>query len=216
MTNKDQNQNPDNDQNSNPNADPNQNPDSSSNDLKPLTEEEMASMTTEEITAHAEKLEAQIKNGNKQTPDQIRENQMRRAMKAQEKLFANNNQPNNAPNKNGEGNKEVAQADLLTLAKTDFDLGSDQQKVLQWYVETGKVASYKEALEHPAVKAELEALNAESNAAAVINENDSDDVKLRTKKEAIAHAKATGEIPDDPELKKAIVEDNLRNMSSLR
>jgi hypothetical protein len=208
------------DPNKNPNADPNkkpdQNPDSPSADLKPLTEEEMASMTTEEITAHAEKLEAQIKGGKKQSPDQIRENQVRRALKAQERFFNKDSNTDSDDDDAPQGEKPVAQGDLLTLAKTGFELGSDKQKVLQWYVESGRVKTYAEALNHPAVKAELEAIDAESNAAAVIDENDPDDVKLRTKKEAIANARATGEVPEDPEIRKALVEDNLSNMSALR
>lgn len=215
MTNQNDEQNQD--QNADQNNDQNQDQDSSSNDLKPLTDEEMESMSTEEITAHAEKLEAQVKETKKQTPDEIRENQIKRAKKAQEKAFANRDNSNTDSSNSSEKKNEVAQADLLTLSrKTEFDLGSDQQKVLQWYVENGKVKNYAEALDHPAVKAELEAINAESNATAVIDENDSDEVKLRTKKEAIANAKATGEIPDDPEIQKAIVDDNLSNMSSLK
>lgn len=215
MTNQNDEQNQD--QNADQNNDQNQDQDSSSNDLKPLTDEEMESMSTEEITAHAEKLEAQVKETKKQTPDEIRENQIKRAKKAQEKAFANRDNSNTDSSNSSEKKNEVAQADLLTLSrKTEFDLGSDQQKVLQWYVENGKVKNYAEALDHPAVKAELEAITAESNATAVIDENDSDEVKLRTKKEAIANAKATGEIPDDPEIQKAIVDDNLSNMSSLK
>jgi len=188
---------------------------SSSQDLKPLTDTEMESMSTEEITAYAEKLEGQVKEGKKQTPDEIRENQIKRAKKVQERMFSkdsNSNTDSSTSNKN-----EVSQGDLLTLSrKTEFELGSNEQQVLQWYVDNGRVKSYAEALDHPAVKAELEALLADSNAAAVIDENDPDDVKLRTKKEAIANARASGEVPEDPEIQKALVADNLGNMSSLR
>lgn len=220
MTNQnDQNQNDD--QNDDQNKDQNNDQNSDSNnseDLKPLTDEEMESMSTEEITAHAEKLEAQVKDSKKQTPDEIRKNQIIRAKKAQEKAFAKADDSNTDPSKPADKKEgEVAQGDLLTLSrKTEFELGSDEQKVLQWYVDNGKVKNYAEALDHPAVKAELEAITAESDATAVIDENDSDEVKLRTKKEAIAQAKATGEIPDDPQLKEAIVEDNISNMSALK
>lgn len=214
----DPNADPNQDPNSDPNADPNQDPGSTSEELKPLTDEEMESMSTEEITEHAEKLEAQVKDSKKQTPDEIRENQIKRAKKAQEKAFADRDNSNTDPSDPADKKSgEVAQGDLLTLSrKTEFELGSDEQKTLQWYVDNGKVKNYAEALDHPAVKAELEALTAESNATAVIDENDSDDVKLRTKKEAVANAKATGEVPDDPELQKAIVDDSLNNMSSLK
>lgn len=211
MTQQDPNADPNKVQDHAPAADPKPNPETPSEELKPLTDEEIASMTTEEITAHAEKFEEQVKNRKQQTPEQIRENQVRRLQKAQERTFEKN-ETTTAP----EAKKEVAQADLLTLAKTDFELGSKEQQTLQWYVENGKVASYKEAMTHPAVMAELEAIKAEGNAAAVIDENDPDDVKLRTKKEAIANARATGEVPEDPEIRKALVEDNLSNMSALR
>jgi hypothetical protein len=211
MTQTDPNAEPNANPNPAPAADPNAAPVTPSEDLKPLTEAEIASMSTEEITAHAEKLEEQVKNRKQQTPDQIRENQVRRLQKVQERAFEKND-TTTAP----EAKKEIAQADLLTLGKTDFELGSKEQQVLQWYVENGKVASYKEAMNHPAVKAELEAIKAEGNAAAVIDENDPDDVKLRTKKEAIANARATGEVPEDPELRKALVEDNISRMSALK
>jgi hypothetical protein len=216
-SNQDPNQDPNTDPNQKPNQDPNQDP-GSSEELKPLTDAEMESMTTDEITAHAEKLEAQVKGSKKQTDDQIRQNQIIRAKKAQEKAFANSENSNTDPSQPADKKDgEVAQGDLLTLSrKTEFELGSDEQKTLQWYVENGKVKNYAEALEHPAVKAELEALQADSNATAVIDENDSDEVKLQTKKEAIANARASGEIPEDPELQKAIVDDNLSNMSSLK
>jgi len=202
-------ENPNTDQNADQNAD-------SSNDLKQLTETELESMSTDEITAHAEKLEVQVKESNKQSPDQIRDNQVKRLQKAQEKAF-NSESSNNAPEDKSSETKQVAQGDLLTLSrKTEFELDSDEQKVLQWYVENGKVKNYAEALDHPAVKAELEALQADGNATAVIDENDPDDVKLRTKKEAIANARATGEVPEDPEIRKALVDDNLSNMSALR
>lgn len=217
MTQQDPNANPNDDQNKGgtpPAGD--QKPDLSSGDLKPLTDEQIASMTTEEITEHAEKFEAQVKARKQQTPDQIRDNQIIRLKKAQERTFESND-PNTVPKDQVKpAEKQVSQADILTLAKTDIELGSKEQQTLQWYVENGKVKSYAEALNHPAVKAELEAIKAESDATAVINENDPDDVKLRTKKEAVANARATGEIPEDPEIRKALVDDNLSRMSSLR
>ncbi len=188
-----------------------------SEDLKPLTDEEMASMTTEEITAHAEKLEAKAKENKQQTPDQIRENQTKRLKNAQEKVF---NNPNNAQERPAttttEKKSEIAQADILTLAKQDFDLGSEQQLLLQKRVEQGVIATYAEGLSHAGVKAELAAIAEKNTAKTVIAENDDPETQLKTKKEAVAAAKASGQIPDDPALQKAIVEDNLSNMSSLK
>lgn len=186
-----------------------------SEELKPLTDEELATMTTEEITAHAEKLEAQAKENKKQTPDQIRENQVKRLKNAQEKAFQKNDQTT-TQTPTTEKKSEIAQADILTLAKQSFDLGSEEQTLLQKRVEQGVIASYAEGLSHAGVKAELAAIAEKKTAKTVIDENDDPETQLKTKKEAVAAAKASGEIPDDPELQKAIVEDNLSQMSSLK
>lgn len=188
----------------------------SSEELKPLTDEEMESMTTEEITAHAEKLEAQVKESKKQTPDQIRENQIARAKKAQEKAFSKDNDQTTAPETKTEKKSEIAQADILTLAKQDFDIGSEEQTLLQKRVEQGVIATYAEGLTNVGVKAELAAIAEKNTAKTVIDENDDPETQLKTKQEAVAAAKASGEYPDDPELQKAIVDDNLNNMSSLK
>lgn len=186
--------------------------DQTSTDLKPLTDAEMESMTTEEITAHAEKLEEQVKNAKKQTPDEIRANQIKRAKNAQEKVFNNSTTTPSEVNKSG----EIAQADILTLAKSDFELGSPEQILLQQRIDQGVIKTYAEGLQHVGVKAEIEAIQAKTSAKTVINENDDPETKLKTKKEAIAHARATGEVPEDPALRQALVEDNLSKMSSLK
>lgn len=185
--------------------------DQTSTDLKPLTDAEMESMTTEEITAHAEKLEEQVKSAKKQTPDEIRANQIKRAKNAQEKAFGQNTTPSEV-NKSG----EIAQADILTLAKSDFELGSPEQILLQQRIDQGVIKTYAEGLQHVGVKAEIEAITAKNSAKTVINENDDPETKLKTKKEAIAHARATGEVPEDPTLRQALVDDNIANMSSLK
>lgn len=183
-----------------------------STDLKPLTDTEMESMTTEEITAHAEKLETQAKTVKKQTPDEIRANQITRAKKAQEKVFNNST---TAPSEVSKST-EIAQADILTLAKSDFELGSPEQILLQQRIDQGVIKTYAEGLQHVGVKAEIEAITAKTSAKTVINENDDPETKLKTKKEAIAHARATGEVPEDPTLRQALVDDNIANMSSLK
>lgn len=187
----------------------------SSVELKPLTDEEMATMTTEEITAHAEKIEAQLKEVKKQTPEQIRDNQIKRLKNAQERAL-NSNTVAQPANTTTEKKSEIAQADILTLAKQSFDIGSEEQQLLQKRVEQGVIASYAEGLSHAGVKAELEAIKAKSTAKTVIDENDDPETQMKTKKEVIAAAKASGQIPSDPALRKAIAEDNLNNMSSLK
>lgn len=184
-------------------------------ELKPLTDAEMESMTTAEITAHAEKIEAQVKNAKQQTPDEIRANQIQRAKKAQEKAFGQTTAAADPAAPEAEKPKDIATADVLTLAKSDFELGSPEQLLLQQRVEQGIIKSYAEGLTHVGVSAELTAMKADKNATAVIDENDTSENQLKTKKEAVAHARATGEIPDDPSIQKAIVEDNISRMSSL-
>lgn len=187
-----------------------------SEELKPLTDEEMNGMSTEEITAHAAKLEAQAKEGKKQTPDQIRENQVKRLKNAQEKVFNQNTAPESpAATPASEKKNEVAQGDILTLAEHKFKLGSEEQTLLQKRVEQGVIANYEEGFTHAGVKAELAAIAEKNTAKTVIDENDDPETQLKTKKEAIAAARASGDIPDDPALQQAIVEDNLNNMSSL-
>lgn len=203
----------------NPEPAPTPEPAPASEDLKPLTDEEMASMSTEEITAHAEKLEAQVKESRKQTPEQIRENQIARAKKAQEKAFSKENDPNTpptAPAAPTSEKKEVAQADILTLAENKLKLGSEEQQLLQKRVDQGVISTYEEGFSHAGVSAELTAIKEKNSAKTVIDENDDPETQLKTKKEAIAAARATGQVPDDPTLQGALVEDNLNNMSSLK
>jgi len=105
-------------------------------ELAPLTDEQLATMSTEEITAHAEKLEAQVKAAKRQTPDQIRENQVQRLRNAQEKA----------------------------LGQTNADA----------------------------------------------------ETQLRTTQEAVNQARANGEVPTDPKVKKAMVDENINSMSALK
>lgn len=185
-----------------------------SEELKPLTDAEMEAMTTEEVTAHAEKFEAQNKESKKQTPEQIKSNQITRAKKAQEKATE---VPNTESTKAAEAEKpkQIDQADILILAKQNLDIGSEEQILLQERVDQGMIASYAEGLTHVGVAAELAAITAKSTAKTVIDENDDPETQLRTKKEAIAHARTTGEVPEDPGMREALVEDNLSRMTSL-
>ena len=200
----------------NPAPESNPNPAPVVEELKPLTEAEIASMTTEQITEHAEKLEAQVKAAKQQTPEQIRENQTKRLMNAQEKAFTPNPAPTATPEATPAKSNDVAQGDILTLAKMGVDLGSDKQKLLQDRVNQGVIKTYAEGLTHVGVKAELDAIDSLNTAKTVIDENDDPETQLKTTKEVIAQARATGEIPEDPKLRKALAEDNLNNMSSLK
>lgn len=200
----------------NPAPESNPNPAPAVEDLKPLTEAELATMSTEEITAHAEKLEAQAKESAKQTPDQIRENQTKRLMKAQEKVFTPNTAPTTPETTPAAKSNEIAQSDILTLAKLDVEIGSDKQKLLQERVNQGVIKTYAEGLTHVGVSAELAAIDSLNTAKTVIDENDDPETQLKTTKEIIAQHRVTGEVPNDPKLIKAIADDNLKNMSSLK
>lgn len=186
---------------------------STSEELKPLTDTEMESMTTEEITAHAEKFEAQAKCPKKQTPDEIRQNQMIRARKAQEKAAGLTTATEETTA--AEKPKDVSTADVLTMAKNDIELGSDEQKLLQSRIDQGVIKSYAEGLSHVGVSAELGAIKAKRTAESVIDENADAETQLKTKKEIVANARTSGEIPEDKEGKAALVEDNLSRMTSL-
>lgn len=195
-----------------PDANPNPNPAPASDDQKPI-EKPDSEKTAEELAAEAEAIENEIKEKQKgQTPEQIKANQLRRLEKAREKRDALNNAPDTTVNPQSPA---IAVEDLVTLEVQNLDKNSDKAKILQKYVAAGIVPNYKAALTHPGVLGEFKALEDAANAATVIDENDTA-ARLKTRKEAIAQARATGEVPEDPELKKAIVDDSLSRMSALR
>jgi hypothetical protein len=202
-------------ENPTPNPAPESTPVAPVADLKPLTEAELATMSTEESTAHAEKLESIAKESVKQTPEQIRENQTKRLLKGQEKVFAPNLAPTTPETIPAKSN-EIAQGDILTLAKMGIDLDSDKQKLLQERVQQGVIKSYAEGLSHVGVSAELAAIDSLNTAKTVIDENDDPETQLKTTQEVIAQARTSGEVPEDPKLRKALAEDNLKHMSSLK
>jgi len=101
------------------------------------------------------------------------------------------------------------------MAKNDIEIGSDEQKLLQARIDQGVIKSYAEGLQHVGVSAELGAIKAKRTAETVIDENADADTQLKTKKEIVAQARTSGEIPEDKEGKAALVEDNLSRMTSL-
>lgn len=170
--------------------------------------------TAEELKAEAEAIEAEIKEKKGYSKDEeIRANQLRRLQKAREKLDSLNNEP--ADDKPKGKSDEIATEDLVELRVNNIDRDSDKAKILERYVKGGIVKNYKEALQHVGVKAEIEALEKATNAKTVVDENDTEENRLKTKKEIVAGYRASGEVPDDPELQKAIVEDNLSKMTQL-
>lgn len=163
--------------------------------------------TAEELKAEAEAIEAEIKEKKGDSKEEeIRANQLRRLQKAREKRDSLNNEP--------EDNKkdEIAVEDLVTLEVKGIEKDSDEAKILQKYVKAGICSNYKEAMNHVGAKAELDALKESNDAKSIIDENDSEENQLKTKKEAVASYRQSGEVPEDPDIQKAIVEDNLKQM----
>lgn len=164
--------------------------------------------TAEELKAEAEALEAEIKElKEKGQGDEYKNNQLIRLEKARAKKEALL------------GTKEVDKKtddvdtrDLIILAKNEISEDSEKAKILAKYKAGGLIKDYSEGLNHIAIKAEFEALDAKNNAKTVIDENDSDEVKVKTTKEVINSYRNSGEVPNDPKLQKAIAEDNLKTM----
>ena len=184
-----------------------------SEELKTLTDEELESMTTEEITAHAEKFEAQVKTAQKQTPEQIKANQIARAKKVQERA----NSTTTAPEETAAAQKpkDVSTADVLTMAKNGIELGSPEQLLLESRMKQGVISNYSEGLEHVGVSAELKSITDKRTAESIIDENADAETQLKSKKEIIAQSRLTGEIPTDKDSRDALVEENLSRMPSL-
>lgn len=163
--------------------------------------------TAEELEAEAKALEEENKKLKEEKgEDEIKSNQRIRLEKAR----AKNAQLKGSDKDSGD---DIDTRDLITLGKNDIDEGSDKAKILQKYVDGGIIQSYKDGLDHPGVKAEFEAIDAKNNATSVVDENASEEDQMRTKKEQVAEYKASGEVPDDKDVQKAIVEDNLSEMN---
>lgn len=163
--------------------------------------------TAEELKAEAEALEAEIKElKEKGQGDEYKNNQLIRLEKARAKKEA-------LTSMNLEKKEEgIDTRDLIILAKHDIGEDSEKAKILAKYKAGGLIKDYSEGLNHIAIKAEFEALDAVNNAKTVIDENDTDEVKVKTTKEVINSYRNSGEVPSDVKLQKAIAEDNLKTM----
>lgn len=166
--------------------------------------------SVDELKAEAEAAEAKFKAARgTENEEELKANYIRRKEKAEEKLARlKEDDDEKTTQKKG----EISTRDLITLGKTDYAEDSDEAKVLQRYVEAGIVKNYAEGLTHVGVKAELEALKTSKTAKSVIDENDTEEVKLNTTKEVIANYESNGEIPTDPRMQKEIAKHNLQKM----
>lgn len=174
---------------------------------------------SEVIKAEAEALEAEIKalegddkgnddgaagEGDKEA--ELVNNYSIRKQKAEERLEAIR------AAKGATQAQQLSASDIQTLTRHDIDVESEEAKVLQSYVDAGKVSNLKEALTHPGAKAEVAALQEARTTASVIDGNDNDDVTLNTQKEIANRYEAAGEVPDNPTEQAKLAEDNLARM----
>lgn len=169
--------------------------------------------TVDELRAEAEAAEAEYKSKRGElSEEEIRQNQIRRRDKAREKAAALAEGKDEEPAKS----KDLDARDLITLGKADIAEDSEKAQILKQYKDAGLIKNYAEGLEHVGIKAQFEAIDAKNTAKTVIDENDSPENRLKTKKEVVQTYKQTGEVPDDPALQKAIAESNLEEMTQVR
>jgi len=164
--------------------------------------------TADEIEAEAKELEkaAKAKKEEKDLSPEAKEakkksDQLIRRDKAKAALEGDAEKP-----------KEIAIDDSILLGVKEIDPESETAKVLQKYVEAGIVKNYKEGLGHPGVMGELNKIKEDEDAKTVIDENDSEDAKLATKKERVANYRASGDVPSDVDQQKEIADANLEEM----
>lgn len=163
--------------------------------------------TYEELKAEAEEAEAKAKESKSaETDEQKRQNMIIRRNKA---LGIVTEPKKDAPKDNDE---VVDTRDLITLGKHDIAEDSEKAKILEKYKKGGLIKSYAEGLENLGVKAEFEALDAKNSAKTVIDENDTDEVKVKTTKEIVNSYRNSGVVPNDKKAIKAIADDNLKQM----
>lgn len=164
----------------------------------------------EELKAEAENLEAQLKDSKdseKSKEDELKQNMLIRKRKAQEALDKKNSEASASPE-----TETLDTRDLVFLETNEIAEGSEKANILAKYKAGGLIKSYKEGLAHPGVKAEFEAIDAKDKAAAVLDENDTPDNQLKTKKEIVAGYRKSGEVPTDKKLQAEIANANLEEI----
>lgn len=162
--------------------------------------------TYEELKAEAEAAEIkakELKSG--ETDEQKRQNMIIRRNKA----LGITTEPKVETSKKDD---DVDTRDLITLGKNDIAENSEKAKILEKYKKGGLIKTYADGLENLGVKAEFDAVDAKNKAKNVIDENDTDDVKVKTTKEIIHAYRNNGTVPTDKKAIKAIAEDNLKQM----
>ena len=180
-------------------------------DQKP-TEKPDSEKTVEELKAEAEAAEAAYKaKRGSESEEELRQNQIRRRDRFKGKT-ADLEAGNDDDEQRGRKTDDLDPRDIFALGKAEIPEDSEKAKILAKYKTGGIIKSYAEGLDHPAIKAEFAELDSKNNAKTVIDENDSPEARLKTKKEVVDSYKKSGEVPEDPELRKAIAESNLEDM----
>jgi len=165
-------------------------------------------LSTEELKTKAEELEAELRIARKEREElELSTNYTRRIEKAEEKLASYREvpQPNTPPQ------QDTDVRDLLALAKSDIAEDSEEAQILKRYKDGGIIKNYGEGINHAGIKAEFALLKEKNTAKTVVDENDTDEY-LKTTKEIIASYRASGTVPEDPKLRKAIADENLKEM----
>jgi hypothetical protein len=168
--------------------------------------------TVEELKAEAEAAEAKYKEARGSTEEEeLKANMIRRRDKANEKLVKVTTGEPVTEKKN-----EISARDLIALNNAGFEEGSKEAEVLQKYVKGGLAKDFKEALLHVGAQAEINAIKADMTAKSVIDENDTDEIKLNTGKEVIADYKVNGNVPQDKAGQQLIARNNLKEMGFIK
>lgn len=168
--------------------------------------------TIEELKALAEAKEAELKEIKKvQEADEIRQNYLRRIEKVESKL-AKATETLNPTQTEVKTESSLAIEDILDLRDAGIDRTSEKAEAVQRYIQSGLVKNAREALEHPGVKGEFEAIEAKNRVATTIDENDNDEVVAQSKREIVENYRAGNDVsPEDRKAIELIAADNVKN-----
>lgn len=168
-------------------------------------------LSGEELKAKAEALEAENKELKSQKEsEEYKNNQLIRFQKAQEKNQALKSDIK--PVAQEKPKENIAVEDLVYLEVNGISKDSEEAKILAKYKQAGLITDYKTGASSVAIKAELDAIKASSNAETVIDENSGDESYVRTSKEIYEAYKSSGKGPEDPKARKIVANKNLENM----
>jgi len=169
-------------------------------------------ITVDDVKAYSEELEAQNKTSLDEKAEQILNDRLGKIDKLRAKAQKTVEEP-----KKEEAPKlsETDVDDLITLREQGFDKDSEEAKILAQYKEAGLIEDYKSGLNDPGVKAKLDAIKAEREAAAEADKNADEDAILQTKQTILNEYQEKGEEPTDEYSKQVIVEKELEQIAEV-